>query len=313
VKIPNGAPCGRGRRGAAVGIVLLCAALWGLWWWPVSLLEAAGLAGAWIGFAMSAGVLPVALIWAAIRPGGLSPRAFAGAAMTGLAVALYGVAAYHTDFLRAVLLFYLAPAWSTLIETFFFARRWRWTTAAALSLSLAGVLLITRAGHRGGETTTATEGDLGALGDWLALASGLAWSAGAALIFSSRRAEVARVLVVAALGGSAGALVIAAAEGTLLAGAAQVPAAMIAAPAAFALAALYIGVVLAGTMWGAFRLPPAVMSYLLSVEIVAGVASATLILGEPFGLAVAAGAACILVAALIEITQSGEPPKRLNE
>ncbi len=283
--------------GTAIGVVLACAALWGLWWWPVSLLERAGLGGAWIGFAMTAGVLPLAALWALARPGGLSPRALAGAALTGLAVALYGVAAFHTDFLRAVLLFYLAPTWSTLIEAAFFGRRWRRSTAVALGLSFAGVLLLTRGG-------LGLEG-IGALGDWLALASGLAWSAGVALIFSSRRAEVARVMVVAALGGAAGALAVAAAEGTLLAGAAHLPRAIGAAPEAFAIAALYVGLVLAGTMWGASRLAPAAMSYLLSVEILSGIASATLILGEPFGLPEAAGAACIVTAALIEVGDGG--------
>ena len=280
-------------RAVAVGVVLACAGLWGLWWWPVSLLQAAGLGGAWIGLAMTAGVLPLAAPWALARDGSLSPRAVAGAALTGLAVALYGVAAYHTDFLRAVLLFYLAPTWSTLIETAFFGRRWSLGTGLALGLSLAGVLLLT-----GGGVDMA---GIGALGDWLALASGLAWSAGAALIFSSRRAELARVLVVASLGGSAGALGVAAAEGTLATGAAVLPHAVATMPEAFVLAALYVGTVLAGTMWGAFRLPPAAMSYLLSVEILSGVASATLILGEPFGLPEALGAACIVTAALLEI------------
>ncbi len=248
---------------------------------------------------MTAGVLPIAALWAALRPGGLSFRALVGAVLTGLAVALYGVAAFHTDFLRAVLLFYLAPAWSTLIETAFFGRRWRPSTALALGLSLVGVLLLTRGG-------LGLSG-IGALGDWLALASGLAWSAGVALIFSSRRAEVARVMLVAAIGGAAGSLVVAAAEGTLLGGAAHLPRAVAAAPEAFVAAALYVGLVLAGTMWGAFRLPPAAMSYLLSVEILSGVASATLILGEPFGVADAAGAACIIAAALLEVTAAGPP------
>ena len=292
-----------GQMRAAVGVVLVCAALWGLWWWPVSLLETAGIDGAWIGFAMSAGVLPIAVIWAAARPGGLSPRAVAGAALAGLAVTLYGVAAYHTDFLRAVLLFYLAPAWSTLIETVFFGRRWRRRTGLALGLSFAGVLLLTR----GGLGTAGPGSDPGALGDWLALASGMAWSAGAALVFSSRRAELSRVLVVAGLGGTAGALAIAAVEGTLASGAAKLPGALAARPEAFALAALYVGLVLAGTLWGAFRLPPAAMSYLLSVEILSGLLSATLILGEPFGLPEAAGAACILLAALLEVGAAGEP------
>lgn len=93
-------------------------------------------------------------------------------------------------------------------------------------------------------------------------------------------------------------------------GLARLPGAVVASPAAFALAPAYIVLVLAGTMWGAFRLPPATMSSLLSVEILSGVGSATLILGERFGPVQAAGAVCIIGAALVEVLESRAAPPR---
>ena len=278
-------------QGAAIWIVLLCAAMWGFWWYPVALFEGIGLSGPWIGLAMSGSALPVAIAWAATRRGALSPRAVAGCILVGVAVTLYAMAASYTDFLRAVLLFYLAPAWSTLIEIFFLGRRWAWGAVAAILSSLIGVVLITRA-------EISFEG-LGAIGDWMALGSGLAWSIGIALVFASRRAEVSRVLLMTALGGVVAALVIAAIDGSLAAGLPEIDTERALWP--FAFAAVYVGVILAGTMWGAFYLPPAVMSYLLSVEIIGGVISSTLILGETFGLLEIGGASFIIGAVLIEV------------
>lgn len=285
---------------APVAVVLACAVLWGLWWWPVGLLERAGVTGAWIGVGMVGAALPVSLAWAVLRPGGMSPRAVLGAASVGLAIALYGVAVYHTDFVRAVLLFYFAPAWSTLIEMLFFGRRWRWRTGLALASALVGVVLIASGGGSGDARDVP-------LGDAMALAGGLCWSIGSALLFSSRRAEIGRVLVVAALGGSAGALLVAAATGTLAAGA-VLPSAIASAPGAFVFAAAYVSLVLAGTIWGAFRLPPAVISYLLSVEVLSGLVSAGLVLGERLGGVELAGAAFVLAAIAIEIIEARSAP-----
>lgn len=281
------------RDAKAVWLVLICAALWGFWWFPIGLFEAAGMTGAWIGVAMSGAALPVALAWAATRTGALSSRALAGALLVGLAVTLYAMAASYTDFIRAVLLFYLAPAWSTLIEIFFFRRRWTVQSALAIGLSLAGVLLISR-----GEISF---DGLGAWGDWMALGSGLSWSVGIALVFSARRAEVSRVTLVTVLGGIAAALVIAVFDGSLAAGLPVLDPDPLVTWGAWGFAAAYVGIILAGTMWGAFRLPPAVMSYLLSVEVLGGVLSSALILGEAFGIFEIGGAICIIGAVLIEV------------
>jgi len=274
-------------------VVLVCAAMWGFWWYPVALFERAGLTGPWVGFAMSAAALPVAGLWCLLERGGLSGRALLGCLLVGVAVTLYAVAASYTDFIRAVLLFYLAPAWSTLIEIFFMGRRWAMQALAAIAFSLVGVLLISR-----GEITF---DGLGAIGDWMALGSGLCWSIGIALVFSSRRAAVSRVMLATALGGVLAAVAIAWLDGSIAAGVRDLPAVVAGAPWVFGFAAFYVGTILAGTMWGAFRLPPAVMTYLLSVEVLGGVFSSALILGERFGPFEIGGAVCILTAVLIEV------------
>jgi len=124
------------------------------------------------------------------------------------------------------------------------------------------------------------------------------------MIFSARRVELSRMLLVTALGGIAVALGVAGIEGSLGTDIAVPLAVVTAAPWVFVVTSLYMGVLLTGTMWGAFRLPPMVMTYLLSVEILSGVLSSALLLGEPFGLFEAAGAALITAAVLTEVVGS---------
>lgn len=280
-------------RTPAIVVVIVCAAMWGLWWYPVGLFEDMGLGGPWIGMVMCVTTLPVGLVWMAIRPRGLSPRAVAGCIIVGAAFMFYAVAVVYTDFIRAVLLFYLAPAWSTLIEVVFFRRRWSVQSTIAIMFSLIGVLMISR-----GEISF--EG-IGAIGDWMALVSGMCWSIGCALVFSSRRAEIAPVLVATGLGGAASAGIVALLDGSFSAGVPDFAALAVANPWPFVFSAAYVGTMMAGTMWGAFRLPPAVMTYLLSVEILGGVLSSTLLLGEVFGWLEAGGAIFILAAVLVEV------------
>lgn len=287
--------------GRAIWIVMVCAALWGFWWYPVGLLESAGLSGPWIGMGMSAAVLPISVLWALTRRGEMSARAVTGALLVGVAVTLYAMAASYTDFLRAVLLFYLAPAWSTLIELCFFRRRWTWASGLAIAMSLAGVLLISR-----GEISF---DGLGAIGDWMALGSGLTWSIGVAMIFAARRAEVSRVMVLTGIGGITAAALIGALDGSLWAGLPTLSPDWQITGFAAGFAIVYIGIILAGTMWGAFRLPPVVMTYLLSLEVIGGVLSSTLILGERFGLFEIGGAICILGAILIEVVWTERTPR----
>ena len=281
------------RQNLAVLVVLASALLWGMWWFPVGLIEGAGIRGPWIGVTMSAAVLPAALTWFLVAPNRASPMALLGGALVGLAVALYAMATSYTDFIRAVLLFYLAPTWSTLIELIFMGRRWRAQSLLAIGLSLAGVFLITR-----GEFSF---DGLGATGDWMAIASGLTWSAGMAIVFSQCKTTPTLPFVFVAIGGVLGALVIAAFDGSF-AGPVPDPVTIASTtPWPLIIVTIYVGPLLAGAIWGGMVLPPAVVTYLLSVEVLAGVASAALILSEPFGLFEVCGTLCILGAVLIEV------------
>lgn len=292
--------------GAAILVTLAAAILWGLWWLPIRALESVGLGGAWAGLAMSLGALPALAALALVdrsRAGAPDARrrgargavaGAAGAALIGLALALYAASVAYTDVVRAALLFYLAPTWSVLIEGAFLGRRWSSRSLLAIALSLIGALAIFR-GEVGLDGWSA--------GDAMALASGMAWSAGAALVFA---APARRATSVALAAGASAALCGAVLALLAAPGALAVPREAAAAAALWALAAgaLYVAPVLVATLWGALRLPPATLSFLLTAEIVSGVGSAALLLDERFGLPEAIGTLLILSAALLEARRS---------
>ncbi|MEM7024580.1 MAG: hypothetical protein AAF637_18675, partial [Pseudomonadota bacterium] len=67
------------------------------------------------------------------------------------------------------------------------------------------------------------------------------------------------------------------------------------------------------TFYGAGRLAPATLTFLLSAEVVSGIASSSYWLGEPFTLAKTVGTLCIVAAVFAEVTnnrlkQAATPP-----
>ena len=113
-----------------------------------------------------------ALIWAGLPR--LDNRAIWGAVCVGFAVTTYSTAITYAEVIRVVLIFYLSPAWSKIIEAVFLGRPWRWTSTFTVSGALLGAYLILGA--------DLSFGDFG-LGEFMALISGVAWSAGAAFTY----------------------------------------------------------------------------------------------------------------------------------
>jgi drug/metabolite transporter (DMT)-like permease len=276
---------------APVLMAFLAAVLWGLWWAPIRYLEGLGLDGAWGSVAMTAGAALAVGGWMLFTGAraGLAPHALAGAVLVGAAVTTYSAALVIGDVIRAVLLFYLAPAWGRLIEWAFMGQRWQWDSTLALAASLGGGYLVL-----GGDVSAAAVG----AGDVLAVLSGMAWAGGAALVFTGPRACPRSLTLATALAATAIGLAVIAFDTTAgFAGGAT--AAGMGAGAGFG--AAYVLPILFLTLWSAQRLSPAVISFLLTAEILSGVASAALFLDEPFGVMQMAGAVLILLAALSQV------------
>lgn len=279
-------------NGHLIGFALVSAILWGLWWVPVRLMEAGGLTGIWSAILMNAAALPV-LAFIAMRGGGfggLDRRSLIGASLAGVAVTFYSNALNHADVVRVVVLFYLAPAWSTLIECVFLGRRWSLASLVALGLAFGGLALIL-----GGDIGSGAIGR----GEVMAVAAGMAWAAGAALVFMAPEPRPASGALAFS---TVGAAVVVGLALAILEGAPPPPTAGAGAYAVAGGAGLvYIAPMMALTLWVATRLPPALLSFLLTAEIISGVSTSAIFLDEPFGLAECAGAILVALAAVVEV------------
>ncbi len=270
--------------------VLLVTLLWGLYWVPIMFLEGRGFHGVWPGLLLNLGGLAVITLSLAFRPPRLAqflaPRVVLGGMLFGLAITLYATSLLATDVARAVLLFYISPAWSTLIEMTFMGRRAGPRRWAALGFSAAGLLVLT-----GGEVDFT---EAAGLGDAMAVASGLSWAVGSAVLFGGKsvalRAGGFHCLLGASLSGFLLLLL-------LPAGTAAEPLVWV---QGLGLGALYILPVVLVCFWGALTLPPGKLGFLLTGEIVSGLLSAALFLDQPFGWPEGLGAILICAAAASE-------------
>ncbi|MEI4195457.1 DMT family transporter [Roseovarius sp. E0-M6] len=275
---------------APIFMTAIAAMAWGVWWIPVRYLTGGGMNGPQAGVLLNIGAALGALICLLVlrQTPRIGPRALLGGALVGVALSTYSIAFAYSDVVRVILLFYLAPAWSKIIEWAFMGQRWRWASTLTVAASLTGAVLIL-----GGRISMAAL----SVGDLLAVGSGIAWAVGATLIFTGRKSTALTLTFVTMIAGT----FVAAGVGFLL-GVAVIP---VASPgiltigallgAAFALPCLF------ATLWSAQRLAPALLTFLFTLEICAGVASGAILLDEPFGLIQMAGTVLIVGAALIEV------------
>ncbi|MFH0254989.1 DMT family transporter [Roseovarius aquimarinus] len=278
-------------------LTFLSAIMWGLWWIPIRLIESMGLTGAQASFLCNLGavILLAAFIAARRLSARIGPKALLGAFLIALAFTLYSIAITLSDVVRVILLFYLAPAWSKIIEWAFLRMPWQRSSWLTLGLSLIGAYLVL-----GGDLSLASLN----IGDLMALAAGVSWAIGAALIFTGRRAPVAALTLATVGWGALQSAFFVVILGETLSDAAGIGALGL----SLALGAAYLVPVIGMTLWGALRLAPALLSFLFTLEIVSGVISAAILLDEPFGLWQALGGTLIFAAAIFEAVMTLRAP-----
>ncbi|MCH8036836.1 MAG: EamA family transporter, partial [Proteobacteria bacterium] len=137
-------PAGRLETRAKLACAL-AGVVWGLFWIPLRAMDEAGITGAWatamLYFWPFVLLLPLAAWrWRRVRRGGF------GLQLTGLITAaslvLYADALIYTEVIRAMLLFYLTPVWSTLLARIFLKEPITGVRWVAIALGLSGILVI---------------------------------------------------------------------------------------------------------------------------------------------------------------------------
>lgn len=143
--------------------LLFAASFWGVVWYPLRLLEEAGLSGPWqmlISYSTAFTVL------ALLHGPGLAGMKGQGGRLALMALAAgwtnigFVIAMLEGTVARALILFYLSPLWTVLLGHFFLAERLTRLTLVTLPLGLGGAVLML---WRPGMGAALSWGDLAAL------------------------------------------------------------------------------------------------------------------------------------------------------
>ena len=278
--------------------VALTGVSWGLFWLPLRAFDEAGLQGAWATFAFYLVALliltPFAIArWRHLRDGGAA--LFFTGLLTGSAFALYATSLLLTEVVRALLLFYMTPVWSTLLGAVLLKERITVARGLALVLGLAGLLVIL--GLDDGFPLPRN------VGDWMGLLSGMAWAYGSLRVFSAEtKASFEPVFAFFASGILIGVLFL------LLPfeGMGEPPSGATlraTTPWLLAMVVLFVLPAMFLVFWGAARLSPGRVGILLMGEVVVGVVSAAIMTDEPFGAREIIGSLLVIGAGLIEVSR----------
>ncbi len=280
---------------ATLGVVG-AALISGLYWLPLRAVQQAGIADLWAAVLIALAALPVVAVPLLFihRPRRADIAALLLVAGTiGGAFACYTASLILTDVVHALLLFYIAPAWSTLLEVFVLRRRLTWRRVVALVLALVGLWAIL-----GGTGELPLPRNTG---DWLALASGLLWAVGTLVAFRRQDLPMLQQTAALGLGALATSLLL-----VLLGLGGEMPGSQAlgdAAPWLLPLALLLTLPMWFLTLWGVRALTPTRTTLIFMLEVCIGVASAALLTDEPFGWHESLGMVLVLAAAGVELLE----------
>lgn len=277
--------------------IIVSALFWGSMWMPMHALHGTGLSGAWSAWVIY-GVPVVLTLPLVLRKGTASllaggwPLFWLGVG-TGICNYLYAAGVVYGDVARIVLLFYVNPVWSVLLERVVFGTRINRGRAAALVLGLGGMWILNYTGDGLPLPRTVAE--------WCGLAAGVGWAVG--LVCMRLTPQVG--MVEKAFSQYVAALVF----GALILAIGLFPPQADWASVDWASAVFWIALVagiwvlpsLLLSFWGAARLSPTRASMLFMVEVVVGVVTAAIWTDYPFGLREAIGGLIIVSGGLVEI------------
>lgn len=152
--------------------LLLAASLWGVIWYPLRLLEAAGLSGLWATLASYGAAFLLGLVSYCARFGELrrQPLALLVLALSaGWCNVAFILAVLEGTVVRVLLLFYLSPIWAVLLAWLFLGERLSAQARGVFALAVVGALVMLWDPVMGMPWPSGS-------GDWLAVSSGFAFA-----------------------------------------------------------------------------------------------------------------------------------------
>ena len=287
-----------------IAVVLVSAALWGLFWIPLRAFEARGLEPAWATLAQF--ILPLFLLlpfaaWRAARGQSTGVAQITSGLLVGAAFVLYYQSLLLTEVVRALLLFYITPIWGTALEAVFLRRKISPFRIAALVCGVSGLLVILTS--KGGLPVPQNAGD------YMALLSGFVFAVGALRIRAMPEMAVFEHVFSFFLYGTVFALAMFLLPLAELGGAPDWGVLARLMPWLLAVAGLFLIPVMWGLLWGAKHVDPGRLGILFQMEAVVGITSAAVLANEPFGWAEAT-ATCLIVGASVLDVFGNRPDDR---
>ena len=159
-------------------IIVGSSCAWGLYWLPLRSIEQSGIVGSWSIVLVNACplIILVPLIFFNLDKLKKYPKPilFAGI-MIGAAFTFYANGLVQTSVIRATLLFYLSPIWSTIIGIIWLNERLTIARVISIVVALIGLILLLY-DFRNQETTMLN------FGDFSSILSGLFWALGASIL-----------------------------------------------------------------------------------------------------------------------------------
>ncbi len=277
-------------------IVAMAAAIWGLFWVPLTVFESQGLAPAWV--ILSQFVAPLIFLapfamrrFRLGRPTGIGR--YGTGLLVGGAVVMYCESLLITNVVRALILFYAMPAWGTLVEVGLMGRRFTLWRGLSLVLGLSGLATIL---GLGASFTSAVN-----IGDLMALVSGILFTFGAMQVRQSSDIEVFEQVFAFFFFGTMTALAFSLLPLTAPGRPPALEKIVALAPWIVLMAVGILIPAMWGLYWGSRFVDPGRLGILLQLEAVVGIGSAALFAGEPFGAREAVGAALVVSAGVVEV------------
>lgn len=152
--------------------LLYTATLWGVFWYPLRLLEDAGLHGIWSTFLIYASTLPIALLflkknWRDLRQRPYSLLLIAVA--NGICNTAFILSVLEGEVVRVLLLFYLSPVWTVILGMIVLKERLTRMSTLTLIVAMIGALVMLWDPAMGAPWPQS-------YGDWLAILSGFTFA-----------------------------------------------------------------------------------------------------------------------------------------
>jgi drug/metabolite transporter (DMT)-like permease len=284
--------------------IIVAAGFWGSMWMPLHAAHGSGLSGAWVAW-MIYGLPALLVLPLVLRDGGRGlvaggwPLLWLGLS-TGICNYLYAVSVVYGDVARIVLLFYVNPVWSVLLERLVLRARITPGRAAALALGLAGMFIL----NYDGQGLPLPRN----LAEWGGLAAGFCWAVG---LVTMRMTPTVGMTEKAFLQYATALLF-----GGLILALGLFPGQPDWALVDWRVATLWI-VIAAGvwvlpglllSFWAAARMSPTRASMLFMAEVVVGVVTAAIWTDYPFGWREAIGGLVIVSASVVEILFGAHAP-----